>query len=549
MMRASVILALLAAAPAAAKGPEWMDGTRLRWELAAGGNIGADFGGGPALAGLAVRGGALLSIAIGDDKVSEYAILQTTFGNSWGADLRLTTLGSPRGPMTFAAGLAVTATHALILEDWRARLRVPSVLGLVMPEVGLATRPGLDSAVYTAWSAPFAVLLTDSLGLEVTPRAFVVYGARTETIGLVSLTLVRQPSRHDTRDERDERDEGPPIPPQRTPVYAVHPSTPDRVVIDIESGRARHDIAFVRERSPVAATLRAVTFDERHAYAVGDGGVIVERGPRSSWRLEASGTPRNLRAIARALDGFVAVGDGGTIVHKGDRAKAWRTLPSPTQRDLLAVSERFISGARGVLLTWVDGKWRSIDTGVEEDLHAVWDCSYNERVNGQTTYHHAVCAAGQRGRLLRCTVDPLSVDCAPQPSPTTSDLYAATSWPYIFGAGGVVLQGQRSDPFDYTLAATLPTGDIYAQAENHWGPQIDGDGGMAEDALAVGARGAVVHWTRGRFAAPVILDPGIDLFGVATEELDWFVVGTGGAIFHGVTEHVAIWPTIELRGR
>jgi hypothetical protein len=547
MRHALLTLTLLTTMRAEAHTPDWMDHPRLRWELAVGAVAGADFGGGPALAGVTLRAGPLLSISIGDDTDTEYALLQTAFGNAWGADLRLTTLGATRGPTTFAAGLALVSTHALQRNDWRRRLRVPSVLGLVMPEVGLAARPGRDAAVYSSWSLPFAVLLDDSLGLEVTPHAFVIYGPRTETIGLVSLTLVRRPTARDERE--DPEPERPHPPPQRTPDYVVHPSAPGRVVLDIASP-ARHDIAFVRERSPVAATLRAVEFDDRHAYAVGDGGVILERQPRTAWRLEPSGTTRNLRAIGQALTGFVAVGDGGTIVYKNndDDERRWRTQPSPTQQDLFAVGDNFIAGAHGALLTWADGRWRSVDTGVDEDLRALWDCSYNEHLaGGRAAYHRAVCAAGQRGRLVRCIVERLSVDCTAQPSPTTSDLYAAIRWPFVFGADGTVLVAEASDPFSFAPAPTLQMGDVHAVAENHWMPTVDGSGGMAEDALAVGAGGAVVHWTRGRdFEPPVILDASVDLFGTATRALDWFVVGSDGAIFHGVTEHVAIWPVMLL---
>jgi hypothetical protein len=551
------MLLLLTTAQVAAREPKWMDRFGGGWELSAGAVVGADFAGGPALAGLSLRAGAQWNVEFGDERFADYALFQTAFGNAWGVEMRLTTLGSTRGPTTFAAGLALTATHALVLDGWRGRLRVPSLVGLITPEVGLATRPALDSAVYAAWSAPFAVLLTDSLGLELTPRAFVVYGARTEAIGLLSLSLVRrQTQRESGEPEREDREppRARPVPtPKRTPDYVVQPAGPGRAKVTIGSGRSQHDLTFVREASPVTTTLRAIAFDEQHAYAVGDGGVILERQPRSQWRLEPSGTVRDLRAIARVgsktrrtPDAFVAVGDGGTIVQKGDRDGAWHVVPSPTDGDLLAVTSGFIAGAHGLMLAWADGRWRRVETGVDEDLQVVWDCAYNEPVGGGTRFHDAVCAAGRRGRLLRCIISGLSVDCAPRPSPTTSDLYATNVWPLIFGADGTVLQGGQDYPHDYVLLPPLPMGDVYAAAENHALPQIEGSVNV-EDRLAIGARGAVVPWLGWEpFSPPVTLDPSVDLFGVATRALDWFIVGSGGAIFHGAGEHLLIFPFYAL---
>jgi hypothetical protein len=192
-----------------------MDRFGFFWELSVAGVAGADFSGGPALAGIAIHAGPQLSITIGDDELFQYSMLQSLFGNAWGGGLALTTLGSTRGPTIFAAGVQLTFTHALVFDDWRGRLRVPSLWGLATPEVGLATRPGFDPAVYVAWSAPFAVLVSDGLGLELTPRAFVIYGAHPQTIGLVSLGLVQRPTRRQINDELEVRDEGRTIVPVR----------------------------------------------------------------------------------------------------------------------------------------------------------------------------------------------------------------------------------------------------------------------------------------------------------------------------------------------
>ena len=332
--------------------------------------------------------------------------------------------------------------------------------------------------------------------------------------------------------------------PEHDPVYAIEAVGPERWTVSFGD---RHAITFAREASPVAVDLRAVGFDERRAFAVGDRGTILERGPRGGWRAVGSGCGERLRAIDRvfANERVLVVGDHGTILVRGKDA-AWRREPSPTDRDLLAVRDGFIAGAHGTLLANVDGHWRIVPTHVEEDLHALWKCSFNERRDGRTENHTAICAAGNGGRLLRCTVEKLAVDCATQPSPTSNDLLAASDWPLVFGADGTVLKGMSYDPFRYEAMIGLVGITVYATAQNHWAVQLDG-GGLADAALAVGSAGAVVRWARdGTVARAVTLAPRAELFGVATEELDWFIVGSGGAIFHGVTEHAQIVPTTLL---
>ena len=178
-----VVLSVLFAAesPAEAQKVVWGDYPHWVSEVAAGGLVGADFAGGETLAGVALRGGVRWRTAIGDDRHPEYTILQTAFGNAWGVDLRLNAFGATHGLTTLAAGVAFVATHALVTNGWGARVRLPSVLGIAVPEVGVATHPGRDPALYASWSAAFAFLTSRTVALEVEPRAFIIYGVHTET--------------------------------------------------------------------------------------------------------------------------------------------------------------------------------------------------------------------------------------------------------------------------------------------------------------------------------------------------------------------------------
>jgi hypothetical protein len=154
-------------------------------------------------------------------------------------------------------------------------------------------------------------------------------------------------------------------------------------------------ITFFREACPVTVNLRAVGFDESRAFAVGDGGTMLERGPRGSWHLDESGTREDLRAIDRvfASERVLVVGDHGTILVRKRANDTWHREPSPANRDLFAVRDGFIVGAQGTMLADIDGRWRNVPTGAEEDLRTLWECSFNEHRGGATIFHKAICAA------------------------------------------------------------------------------------------------------------------------------------------------------------
>jgi hypothetical protein len=108
-------------------------------------------------------------------------IAEAVAGDGWGLDLRFKllrefdTVGRPR---TFlSAGAAIAAENAIGRSTTEGRLRVPSILGFLLPEVGAAAFLEEPVHLYTSHGLPFDFLLTQGLALEMRPAFTLVYGA------------------------------------------------------------------------------------------------------------------------------------------------------------------------------------------------------------------------------------------------------------------------------------------------------------------------------------------------------------------------------------
>lgn len=108
--------------------------------------------------------------------------------------------------------------------------------------------------------------------------------------------------------------------------------------------------AWTRSASPVAVSLHAVALRLDEAVAVGDDGTILVRA-RGAWHVEPKTTPRALRAVAFTSFGVVAAGDGGVIVRRLAPGEPFRVEPSGTTRNLLGVC----AGLRDVSIVGRDG--------------------------------------------------------------------------------------------------------------------------------------------------------------------------------------------------
>jgi hypothetical protein len=123
-------------------------------------------------AGAALRLGLRTNYSI-QDTTSAGLIREPVAGDSWGLDLRVRALGEVEGAgaarALFAAGIALAADNALGRSSSEARARLPSLLGIVLPEFGVIGRAGAPIRLYTAHSLPIWWLFARGFALEVRP--------------------------------------------------------------------------------------------------------------------------------------------------------------------------------------------------------------------------------------------------------------------------------------------------------------------------------------------------------------------------------------------
>ena len=319
-------------------------------------------------------------------------------------------------------------------------------------------------------------------------------------------------------------------------------ASPATVELAGESRKPYHYVLHL-EASGVTSDLDAAIISGDVAYAAGADGVVLRRAAAGPWERVATPTTRRLRALVVDGEGgaavgsgdLVAAGDGGTVLRRAATG-AWTVEPVPTSRDLydLAWSDGrlYAVGDGGTLVVRDAGAWRAIATHTTADLR---------RFDGRV-------AIGAGGVILDCT--PWDRDqhdlarqlaCVPRPSPTDRDLLADigderhSAW-HAWGAVGTSLAAARYQPIDVTAAPALPgEPTITAAADNHWSTTA---GELAT--IVVGERGAIGFVDRSGVTRMVTLAGAPDLRGVATAQLDAFVVGAHGTIVHLQTTDVSI---------
>jgi hypothetical protein len=116
------------------------------------------------------------------------------FGNVWGASMRAGAYGSS------ASRIAITLSFDNFnivgsFED--SHVRVPALMGVVIPEVGVFVRDGTPVAPLLRWHLPFGILLTRALAVDARPTFAIAYptsGAPPEwMLGLAVGALLRLP--------------------------------------------------------------------------------------------------------------------------------------------------------------------------------------------------------------------------------------------------------------------------------------------------------------------------------------------------------------------
>ena len=148
-------------------------------ELAANVDYGRTFAG-DAFVGPGVRVGWHFNWAV-EDTTTQGKIVEPLVGDGWGVDLRLALLrgfeGNPSSGTGLRAGLGLSATNAIGLGTSESRVRVASLLGLLLPEVGLVRLPGESVRFSTTNALPVSLLLSRRLALEVRPALSVLFGS------------------------------------------------------------------------------------------------------------------------------------------------------------------------------------------------------------------------------------------------------------------------------------------------------------------------------------------------------------------------------------
>jgi hypothetical protein len=111
-------------------------------------------------------------------------------GDVPGVDLRARILlGAPAGH--FGTVFTVGLGSGLMAQVGPKRSRVPSLLGLVLPEVGVLVRSYAPARAYLGWSAPFGYQAKgwSFLSIELTPTVLVVPSSDgTEYVALLGLS-------------------------------------------------------------------------------------------------------------------------------------------------------------------------------------------------------------------------------------------------------------------------------------------------------------------------------------------------------------------------
>jgi hypothetical protein len=133
-----------------------------------------------------------------------YASVDTTWGGRirdavagdlWGLDVRIQPLWEPGAkspaPDWMIFGVGIAADNALGDENSHSRVRIPSLMGLALPEVGLLVAPGARKSFYMAHALPVYVLLNPDIALEARPCFTLRFagGDAHETDALLSFSL------------------------------------------------------------------------------------------------------------------------------------------------------------------------------------------------------------------------------------------------------------------------------------------------------------------------------------------------------------------------
>jgi hypothetical protein len=174
--------------------------TAFAFEQSLGGNVGAFVRDGSATGGAELRLGFRWAPFASVTSGWAYVIREGAVGEMWGVDLhgrQLLELGAPGDPRRWTAiGLSVAADNPLGHASGDSRVRVPSLLGFVLPEAGVFVSSDAPASFYTAHAFPVAVLLSPRFALELRPSFTLLFASSRapggDALMAVSLSLVHR---------------------------------------------------------------------------------------------------------------------------------------------------------------------------------------------------------------------------------------------------------------------------------------------------------------------------------------------------------------------
>jgi hypothetical protein len=259
----------------------------------------------------------------------------------------------------------------------------------------------------------------------------------------------------------------------------------------------------------------------------------------------ASGTTRDLHALAASGAHLYAAGAGGVLLHLDDPRRGFVALASGTERDLFAlhvsrVAAIAVGGGGAIVRAQPDGAWSAATSGVTADLFGV---AADEATR-------EIVAVGAEGTIVHTTGGAWSAETSGATQSLRGVTFAAGA-AYAVGDGGTIVV--RAAPgARWTRETSGTTRDLLAIGA------LGGAGGGAT-LIAVGAAGTILRRVVERGARPEwIASPALvpgDLRAIRAAERAFYAVGRGGAVVRvdatgvaDVAERPASTTTTDLDG-
>jgi len=307
-------------------------------------------------------------------------------------------------------------------------------------------------------------------------------------------------------------------------------------------------LRWVSVSSPTTQTLRAVRINcvgcpVATAWAVGDSGTVLYYDG-AIWSTVTTGLPNihkiNLYALRNTGSaGLWAVGDSGKIAYSANDGVTWNYLANPAPDTALFAIDEVGSGADTLYAVGVGGVIiRSTNGGTTWSRQTSGTTDTLFKTGGPSS--HDVYAGGQAGTLLHYDGTTWSPDLTGSAASLhdgdgAGDVNGLTDLWFV-GTGGTILHSATGASGTWTPQPSGATQDLFGLLGNHSLYVSDPIG--KTDVFAVGSGGTIVHWN-GLAWSPMVSGTSANLTAITfggnqAPFIDWWAVGSGGKILHGI---------------